>query len=382
VYEQIQPDVILHLAAQVAVTLSISNPLRDFYSNAQGTFNLLELARQSKVKPIFIYASTNKVYGDLQQQVTLKDGRYTLANKFGYDEATPLSFHTPYGCSKGGADQYVLDYHRTYGLPVVVLRQSCIYGPYQYGFEDQGWVAWFAIGAILDKPLTIYGDGCQVRDVLYVGDLIDLYARCMMRIDAVAGHVFNVGGGPGYTLAVNELVSLLQKKTGKFLPINYSQWRLGDQKVFICDIRKAKQMLDWQPQVAPQEGLGLLMDWITLHQATIARLHESNQYIGKRLDLTIVIPARNEEDCLANVLNEVKSFLNTSIYKTEVIVVNDRSSDNTKGIASQYAFVRLIDNPYPSGKGYALRAGFEEAKGEYIAMMDADFSHDVMDLSY
>ena len=374
---------ILHLAGQVAVNaLSLSNPMRDFFSNAQGTLYLLELARRSKIQPVFIYSSTNKVYGGLTEQVQLKGDRYVLENPNGYDESTPLAFQTPYGCSKGAADQYVLDYYKSYQVPTVVLRQSCIYGPHQFGFEDQGWMAWFAIGAVLNKPLTIYGDGRQVRDVLYIDDLLDCYERCIERIESVKGQAFNIGGGPGNTLAINEVISLIKAKRAQTLDVSSSQWRMGDQKVFICDIRKAKQWLDWAPKVSPQKGLEKLLSWVEANKKSIGTLHDSHQYAGKRIDVSIVIPARNEEVCLPLVLDEIKVFLYSCPYKVEVIVVNDRSTDRTKQIAGSYDFVEVIDNPYTSGKGHALRAGFEKARGEYIAMMDADYSHDAMDLIY
>ena len=382
VYQEFRPDVVIHLAAQVAVTLSVANPSKDFLSNIQGTFNLLELARQDTHKPVFLYASTNKVYGALKEEAVLKDGRYCLKGIRGYDEKTPLSFQTPYGSSKGAADQYVLDYCATYGLPTVVFRQSCIYGPYQYGFEDQGWVAWFALCSAFDKPVTVYGDGGQVRDVLYISDLLDLYERAIVNIEAVKGLAFNAGGGPANTLAVNELIGLLDHKTGKPLNVSYADWRVGDQKVFICDIAKAERLLQWRPRVSPSEGVGRLMSWIQGEEASIRRLYDSRQSMGQHMDLSIVIPARNEEESLPGVLEEIKIFLDTTPYRTEVIVVNDHSKDRTMAVVRQYPFVRVVDNLYEPGKGHALRSGFESAHGQYIAMMDADFSHNAADLAY
>jgi CDP-paratose 2-epimerase len=380
VYKDIQPDIILHLAAQVAVTFSITHPVRDFFSNAQGTLNLLELARQDARKPIFLYASTNKVYGQLKDQIVLKDGKYHLTGREGYNEETPLSFQTPYGCSKGAADQYVLDYGATYGIPSVCFRQSCIYGPHQYGSEDQGWVAWFAIAAMLGKPLTVYGDGCQVRDVLFVHDLIDVYERAVLLIDQVKGQAFNIGGGPGNTLSINELIAILQEKTATAIRPTYAHWRLGDQKVFICDIAKAGRMLDWRPSTSPQQGIDRMMAWMRQERAAIVSVH-GGQLSAKRVDVSIVIPARNEEESLPKVLDEVKILLETSPSHIEVIVVNDYSTDRTADIVRQYSFATLVNNPYNSGKGLALRAGFEAAAGEYIAMMDADFSHNAADLA-
>jgi len=380
IYEGFGPEVVLHLAGQVAVTLSIINPVRDFNTNVQGTINLLELARNAAHKPIFLYSSTNKVYNQHEENITLKDGRYGLTGRDGFDEQTPLSFSTPYGCSKGAADQYVLDYARTYGLQTVVFRQSCIYGPHQFGFEDQGWVAWFIIGALLGKPLTIYGDGCQVRDLLYIDDLLDVYNRSIEKIDKVQGHAFNIGGGPSNILSVNELVKKIELATGKPLSCARADWRPGDQKVFICDIHKAREMIGWAPKVSVDQGLGRLMEWVKTERKTLSHIIESGQYVGKKYNISIVIPAKNEEESLPGVLNELKVVVNSSPYRMEVIVVNDRSTDKTAEVAGKFSFVRVVDNKYPSGKGGALRSGFESAQGEYIAMMDADFSHDAMDL--
>lgn len=190
-------DVIVHLAAQVAVTTSVVKPREDFEINALGTFNVLEAARLNERKPIIIYASTNKVYGGMEEVKTVeKDTRYEYADyPQGIPETLSLDFHSPYGCSKGAGDQYVRDYYRIYGIPSVVLRQSCIYGPRQFGVEDQGWVAWFIIAAVTGRPITIYGDGKQVRDILFVEDLMDAYDLSVEHIDQVAGQVFNVGGG-------------------------------------------------------------------------------------------------------------------------------------------------------------------------------------------
>jgi CDP-paratose 2-epimerase len=380
IYDAFEPEVVLHLAAQVAVTLSIVNPVRDFSSNVQGTINLLELARNSPKKPVFLYASTNKVYSQRVDNVMLKDGRYCLEGRDGFDEKTPLSFSTPYGCSKGAADQYVLDYARTYGLKTVAFRQSCIYGPHQFGFEDQGWVAWFVIGALLEKPLTIYGDGCQVRDLLYIDDLLDVYKRAIENIDQVQGEAFNIGGGPENTLSINDLVRKIEGKTGRSLSCARADWRAGDQKVFICDIRKASERLGWAPKVSVDQGLGNLMEWVKSEKKTIARIFESGQYVGKKYNISVVIPAKNEEESLPAVLNELKVVVNSSPYRMEVIVVNDRSTDKTAAVAGKFDFVKVVDNQFSSGKGGALRYGFESAQGEYIAMLDADFSHDSMDL--
>ena len=382
VFFEFQPDIVIHMAAQVAVTLSIRNPSRDVNSNVIGSFNLLEVARGMEKKAIMLYASTNKVYGCGSQDVVLDGERYTMRNSLGYSEEMQLSFETPYGCSKGAADQYFIDYARTYGIPTVVFRQSCIYGPHQYGMEDQGWVAWFAICSVFSKPITIFGDGNQVRDVLYVDDLIQLYEKAILNIDSVKGEVFNIGGGPLNTLSINELVNLLKEKTGSSLEVSFADWRLGDQKVFISDLRKVERLLDWKPSTAPSDGVQKLLDWINKEREQIFCVHQKQKTTQRKIDVSIVIPAKNEEACLGSVLNEIRLFLQSSSYRFEVIVVNDRSTDRTPEMAQQYPFVKLIDSRYKPGKGGTLRSGFDLAEGEYIAMMDADFSHDVFDLSY
>jgi CDP-paratose 2-epimerase len=256
-------DVVLHLAAQVAVTTSVANPRQDFEINALGTFNLLEATRQYCPQAVFLYASTNKVYGGMDSvEVVERNGRYAYRNRDqGIGEEFPLDFHSPYGCSKGAADQYVRDYARIYGLKSVVFRQSCIYGTHQFGVEDQGWVAWFTIATALGKPITIYGDGKQIRDLLWVDDLIDLYMRSIERIDLAAGQVYNVGGGPGNTLSLLELVLMLNTATGQEINPAIADWRPGDQRVFVADIRKAKSELGWSPCIRPQEGVKRLLDW-------------------------------------------------------------------------------------------------------------------------
>jgi CDP-paratose 2-epimerase len=382
IFFEFQPDIVIHLAAQVAVTLSINNPAKDFSDNIQGSFNLLELARVNHKKPIMLYASTNKVYGNHSLDIIFKDGRYTMANAFGCSEEATLCFETPYGCSKGAADQYFLDYARTYDIPTVVLRQSCIYGPHQHGMEDQGWVAWFAICSAFSKPVTIYGDGNQVRDVLYIDDLIQLYEKAIVNIDSVKGEVFNIGGGPSNTLSLNELLIMLDDKSGKRLDVSFSDWRKGDQKIFVCDVRKAERLLGWMPFTNPESGVQKLLDWINKEREHISRVQRERVKHSDQYDVSIVIPARNEEDSLPSVLDEIRLMMMSCPYNIEVIVVNDRSKDRTCEIARQYSFVKLIDSKYQPGKGGTLRSGFDIAKGTYIAMMDADFSHDALDLPH
>ena len=266
-------DVIYHLASQVAVTTSVQDPRLDFEVNALGTFNVLEAARLSERRPIVIYASTNKVYGGMEDVAVIEGetGYSYRDHQHGISEAHPLDFHSPYGCSKGAGDQYVRDYARIYELPTVVLRQSCIYGPRQFGVEDQGWVAWFLIAAVTGKPITIYGDGKQVRDLLWVDDLMDLYETVVQKIDVAAGQVYNAGGGPENTLAVwQELGPLLTGLMGRQVPVIYDDWRPGDQPIFVADIRKAERDLGWRPRTTREEGVRRLYEWVVDHRDLFA----------------------------------------------------------------------------------------------------------------
>ncbi len=259
-------DVIVHLASQVAVTTSVIHPREDFETNVIGTFNVLEAARLSGKNPIVLYASTNKVYGGMENVVVEEtETRYQYADlPQGVSENQPLDFHSPYGCSKGAGDQYVRDYARIYNIPSVVLRQSCIYGPRQFGIEDQGWVAWFAIAALTGKPITIYGDGKQVRDLLYVEDLLNAYDAAIAKIDQVAGQIYNLGGGPENAISVWwEFGPILEKYLRQKISVNSSDWRPGDQKIYISDIRKAKRGLNWQPVVNVDDGIRQLVDWVS-----------------------------------------------------------------------------------------------------------------------
>lgn len=258
-------DVIVHLAGQVAVTTSVVKPREDFEINAIGTFNALEAARLNERKPIFLYSSTNKVYGGMEDvKVVERGGRWEYESlPFGASESQPLDFHSPYGCSKGTGDQYVRDYYRIYDIPTVVLRQSCIYGPRQFGVEDQGWVAWFVIAAMMGRPITIYGDGKQIRDLLHVYDLCDAYDAVIQNIDKVKGEVFNLGGGPRNTMSIwTEFGPKLEKLLGRPVPVSWGEWRPGDQKVFVADIRKAEQMLGWKPKFDVDSGVKQLFDWV------------------------------------------------------------------------------------------------------------------------
>jgi len=259
-------DIIFHLAAQVAVTASVIDPRTDFDTNALGTFNLLEAARLQKNKPIIIYSSTNKVYGKMEEmKIVKKKTRYAYKDfPFGISEIMNLDFHSPYGCSKGAADQYVRDYYRIYDIPTVVFRQSCIYGPHQFGVEDQGWIAWFMIAISLNKPITIYGDGKQVRDVLHIDDLVRLFYSAVDKIDIAKGKVYNVGGGTKNTLSVwTEFGPLLDRLKGEKIKVSFADWRPGDQEVYISDIRKVSKELNWKPKISVEKGISKLYKWIS-----------------------------------------------------------------------------------------------------------------------
>jgi CDP-paratose 2-epimerase len=258
-------DFILHLAGQVAVTTSVVDPREDFDINALGTFNVLEAMRKTKSNAPLIYSSTNKVYGGLEDlEVKEEKTRYSFKKlPDGVSEARGLDFHSPYGCSKGAADQYVRDYSRIYGLNTVVFRQSCIYGPRQFGIEDQGWVAWFIIALALNKDITVYGNGKQVRDVLFIDDLVRAYDLAFKNIKKTAGNIYNIGGGPKNTISIwYEFRPILEKLFEREIKVKYSDWRPGDQPIFISDIRKAEKEFSWKPRVGVDEGIKTLFEWI------------------------------------------------------------------------------------------------------------------------
>ena len=256
-------DTVLLLASQVAVTTSVVNPREDFEINAQGAFNVLEAMRLAGSKAALLFASTNKVYGGMEHLAIVERGnRYEYRDfPLGLSESAPLDFHSPYGCSKGAADQYVRDYARIYGLNTVVFRQSCIYGYRQFGIEDQGWVAWFTIAAQAGLPLTVYGDGKQVRDILFVDDLIRAYDLAIKNIEKSRGQIYNVGGGM-FRLSLRELLVKLEQLCGYPVPCIKADWRPGDQKVFVADCSKIGHELGWVPKVSVDQGLGLLYAWV------------------------------------------------------------------------------------------------------------------------
>lgn len=264
-------EVVYHLAGQTAVTTSVTKPREDFEANALGTFNVLEAARLYGDDPALVFSSTNKVYGGMEDVPVVElPTRYTYRDlRQGATEHQPLDFHSPYGCSKGAADQYVRDYHRIYGLPTVVFRQSCIYGPRQMGVEDQGWVAWFIIATALGRPITIFGDGKQVRDLLYIDDLVAAYKMVVDKIDTTAGQVYNIGGGADRTMSVwAEFRPILERAMGQSIAdAPHADWRPGDQPVFYCDISKARHDFGWQPRVGVEEGITRLADWVQQNRA-------------------------------------------------------------------------------------------------------------------
>lgn len=262
-------NLVLHLAGQVAVTSSVKDPRDDFMSNALGTFNVLEGMRLNNIQAPIIYSSTNKVYGGMEDLgVELKGGRWAYANcPSGVEETYPLDFHSPYGCSKGAADQYVRDYARIFGLKTVVMRQSCIYGYRQFGLEDQGWVAWFTIATQLGQPISIFGDGRQVRDILFVEDVIDAYEAAAKNIDRCSGEVFNVGGGSGNIISLLDLIEFLSQKSGRPIPFRQDDWRPGDQKCFVSNNDKAARIIGWRPKHSAKEGLEKLWNWVAENKA-------------------------------------------------------------------------------------------------------------------
>ena len=270
-----EAGVVFHLAGQTGVTTSIEAPRADFDVNTVGTLNVLEAARASVSPPIVVYASTNKVYGDLERELVVEtETRYTLPSlPHGVPETAALEFGSPYACSKGAGDQYALTYARTYGLPVVVFRQSCIYGDRQMGMEDQGWVAWFMLARELGRPVTIFGDGKQVRDMLYVGDLVDAYLLAVDAIDRTSGRAYNIGGGPAFALSIWSEFAAAMRDAGMEPPtVEFAPPRQGDQRVFVSDTRRAAADFGWAPHTAPAEGLRHLAEWVKTAAGSLAAL--------------------------------------------------------------------------------------------------------------
>jgi CDP-paratose 2-epimerase len=258
---------VFHFAAQVAVTTSLDDPRDDFSVNAQGTLNVLEAARACATPPSLLMTSTNKVYGGLYDVgLELEGQRYVPLDAqlraCGVSEARPLDFHSPYGCSKGTADQYVLDYARSFGMTTAVFRMSCIYGPRQFGTEDQGWVAHFILRAQRGEPITIYGDGKQVRDILFVDDLVDAFLLAEQHAPAISGRAFNIGGGPASTISLLDLLDQIESLHGKRPQISFDRWRTGDQRYYVSDTRAFEQATGWRRKVDAADGIARLYDWL------------------------------------------------------------------------------------------------------------------------
>jgi CDP-paratose 2-epimerase len=290
---------VFHFAAQVAVTTSLDEPVDDFEINARGTLNVLEAIRTSVRKPPLFFTSTNKVYGGLDDVRLASDTlRYSPRARrvldHGVSEERPLDFHSPYGCSKGTADQYIRDYARSYGLQTVVFRMSCIYGPHQFGTEDQGWVAHFLIRAINREPITIYGDGRQVRDILYVDDLVDAFMRAAEKIEECSGHAYNIGGGAGNTISLLELLRMIAKLEGRTPNVEWGDWRTGDQKYYVSDTRRFQEATGWRPTISPREGVRRLREWLITERIPALVQHAEEVPAVK-------VPARRVDPAVATV---------------------------------------------------------------------------------
>jgi CDP-paratose 2-epimerase len=259
-------NAVFHFAAQVAVTTSLLHPLDDFEVNARGTLNVLEAIRRRPCPPPLVFTSTNKVYGALCDLAMRRSARrYEPRDeraRTGVGEDRPLDFHSPYGCSKGAADQYVRDYARTYGLPTTVFRMSCIYGPHQFGTEDQGWVAHFLIQALRGRPITLYGDGHQVRDILFVDDLVEAFLLALQRMETATGQAFNIGGGPANAVSLLELLDLIGELAGRRPRVILDDWRPGDQKYYVSDTTRFEQATGWRPSTSVRSGLEQLAEWL------------------------------------------------------------------------------------------------------------------------
>jgi len=255
---------VYHTAAQVAVTTSVVDPRKDFEINALGTFNVLEAIRKSNSDPAVIFTSTNKVYGGMEDvKIGENDEKYEYQDyPNGIDETYCLDFHSPYGCSKGAADQYVRDYATIYEMKTVVLRMSCQYGIRQFGNEDQGWVVHFIIASVFGKDINIYGDGKQVRDILFIDDLVSVFEKVTENIDDLKGQTFNIGGGKENVISLLELVSYLEEIKGEKINIKFDEWRPGDQPVFVTNISKAQSFLNWSPSISKREGIKKLYNWV------------------------------------------------------------------------------------------------------------------------
>lgn len=281
-------ETVFHFAAQVAVTTSLADPVHDFEVNAHGTLNVLEAVRTQPAPPALVFTSTNKVYGGMEDvDLRLAGRRYEPGDEIlrqnGFGEARRLDFHSPYGASKGAADQYVLDYARSYGLRTAVFRMSCIYGPHQFGNEDQGWVAHFLIRALEAHPITLYGDGMQVRDILYVEDLVRAFLLAEQNIETIAGQAFNIGGGAANTVSLLELLDLIGELHGRRPRVSFKDWRTGDQRYYVSDTRKFQAATGWKPRVNVREGVSNLYNWLAEYRglASLAEVGGTPVAVGQ-----------------------------------------------------------------------------------------------------
>jgi CDP-paratose 2-epimerase len=284
---------VFHFAAQVAVTTSLVDPIEDFSVNAQGTLNVLEAVRAQPKPPPVVMTSTNKVYGGLDDVALVREGqRYApmspALRAHGICETRPLDFHSPYGCSKGAADQYVRDYARSYGVPAVVFRMSCIYGPHQFGTEDQGWVAHFLVRAIEGSTITLYGDGMQVRDILFVEDLVNAFLLAERHATRLAGQVFNIGGGPRNVISLLDLIDRIGVLHGERPRVKFETWRTGDQRYYVSDTRRFEQATGWVPQVHVDAGVERLYKWLLgarrnaiVPTAAVSEAHDGPAIFGR-----------------------------------------------------------------------------------------------------
>jgi CDP-paratose 2-epimerase len=292
---------IFHFAAQVAVTTSLVDPVDDFATNLQGTLNVLEAARKQHPRPSLLFTSTNRVYGNLQDVELVPVGKRHVPRNHGIrmrgiGESRPLDFHSPFGCSKGAADQYVLDYARMYGLPSVVFRMSCIYGRRQLGTEEQGWVAHFALQMLRDGSLTLYGDGRQVRDILYIDDLLDAMLAATKNIKAVAGKAFNIGGGPDNAVSLLEVIGRLAELSGVEPAIRHGPRRPGDQAYYVSDIRRFSKATGWAPQVSTQQGIPRLFHWILENVEPGVLEHETPEAASRTWEFSPSAEQRDRRD--------------------------------------------------------------------------------------
>ncbi|WP_374471859.1 SDR family NAD(P)-dependent oxidoreductase [Phenylobacterium sp.] len=280
-----EAQAVFHLAAQVAVTTSLTDPVEDFEINIQGALNVLESVRRRGGRTPVIFASTNKVYGDLSDvPLELVGDAYRPVDAAlrvrGVSESRPLDFHTPYGCSKGAADQYVLDYSRSFGVPTCVLRMSCIYGPRQMGTEDQGWVAHFLIRALEGQPISIYGDGRQVRDIMNVGDTVDAYMAAWRRIERVSGRAFNLGGGPNNAVSLVQLIGYIEELIQRKVDLSFSDWRAGDQRYYVSDPSAARRELALGDAIDWRTGVAALADWLQAERSGRPAKREKVEAVG------------------------------------------------------------------------------------------------------